>query len=142
MGFGDAVKRGFSNYANFSGRACRSEFWYWFLFVIILNIPFGIVYDFVFFLAVSEPTTFFDIFHILQSIINLALFLPSVSIFVRRAHDLDCSGWRIVPFGGVLWKKGTDGPNRFGTDRLAELGLRTDQHSDRRDAARSPAARL
>ena len=40
MGFGDAVKLGFSNYANFSGGACRSEFWYWFLFVIILNIPF------------------------------------------------------------------------------------------------------
>jgi len=124
MGFGDAVKLGFSNYAIFSGRACRSEFSYWFLFVIILNITFGIIYDFVFFLAVSEPKTFLDIFRIFQSIINLALFLPSVSIFVRRAHDLDCSGWRIVPFGGVFWKKGTDGSNRFGADRLDELGLR------------------
>jgi uncharacterized membrane protein YhaH (DUF805 family) len=38
MGFGQAISSGFSNYVNFSGRACRSEYWYWILFIIIADI--------------------------------------------------------------------------------------------------------
>ena len=33
MNFVDSIKLGFSNYVNFTGRACRSEYWYWILFV-------------------------------------------------------------------------------------------------------------
>jgi uncharacterized membrane protein YhaH (DUF805 family) len=92
--------------------------------VIIVAIIFGIIFDFVFFTGLSEATIVSDIFGIFRTIINLALLLPSVSVFVPRAHDLDCSGWRIVSFGGVFWSNGTDGPNRFGADRLVELGLK------------------
>ena len=35
MNFGQAISSGFSNYVNFSDRACRSEYWYWFLFVVL-----------------------------------------------------------------------------------------------------------
>jgi uncharacterized membrane protein YhaH (DUF805 family) len=43
MGFGQAISAGFSNYVNFSGRACRSEYWYWVLFVILADIVAGII---------------------------------------------------------------------------------------------------
>jgi uncharacterized membrane protein YhaH (DUF805 family) len=62
----------------------------------------------------------------------LATILPLLSVSVRRLHDLDRSGWCVlldlVPLVGwiilLIWfcTKGTDGPNRFGADRLASLG--------------------
>ena len=43
MGFGQAISSGFSNLTNFSGRASRSEFWWWMLFVWIVNIIVGTI---------------------------------------------------------------------------------------------------
>ena len=43
MGFGQAISAGFSNYVNFSDRACRSEYWYWILFIIIAEIVTGAI---------------------------------------------------------------------------------------------------
>lgn len=43
MGFGQAISSGFSNYVNFFGRACRSEYWFWVLFTIIAQIATGII---------------------------------------------------------------------------------------------------
>ena len=43
MDFTSAIKSGFSNYANFSGRASRSEYWYWFLFNIIVGFALGFI---------------------------------------------------------------------------------------------------
>jgi len=123
MGFDDAIKLGFSNYVNFSGRACRSEFWYWFLFYAIGMLASGAIDRWI----VGPP-------FILDGIFFLATFLPGLSVSVRRLHDLDRSGWwmllDLIPLvGGIIlifWfcMKGTDGPNRFGPDRLASLGLR------------------
>ena len=114
MGFADAVKLGFSNYANFLDRACRSEFWYWTLFVFVGEIVAR---------TIGRPV--FQLFF-------LAVLLPSLSVTVRRLHDLDRSGWwmllDLVPLVGwiilLVWfcAKGTDGPNSFGPDRLAILG--------------------
>jgi uncharacterized membrane protein YhaH (DUF805 family) len=117
MGFDDAVKLGFSNYVNFSGRACRSEYWYWVLFGFIggaacegFDVRFG-----------TSPFIAYIFF--------MATFLPLVSVGIRRLHDLDRSGWWyllfLIPLVGwiilIFWfcTKGTDGPNRFGADRLA-----------------------
>ena len=119
MGFAEAVKQGFSNYVNFSDRACRSEYWYWTLFVLIGEI--------------ATPMIDRSIgLHMFSPIFVLATFLPSLSVGVRRLHDLDRSGWWIllglIPLVGVIiliiWfcTKGTDGPNRFGADRLVSLG--------------------
>ncbi|HEY2532705.1 MAG TPA: DUF805 domain-containing protein [Xanthobacteraceae bacterium] len=68
---------------------------------------------------------------ITSTIFTLATFLPGLSLAVRRLHDLDRSGWWclvfLIPLIGVIiliiWfcSKGTDGPNRFGPDRLAGL---------------------
>ena len=41
MNFIEAVKSGFRNYVNFSGRAVRSEYWYWTLFVTVVAVVFG-----------------------------------------------------------------------------------------------------
>ena len=43
MGFGQAISAGFSNYVNFSGRASRSEYWYWILFIVIADIVAAII---------------------------------------------------------------------------------------------------
>jgi uncharacterized membrane protein YhaH (DUF805 family) len=118
MGFVDAVKSGFSNYVNFSGRACRSEYWYWVLFAVIGAIV-TVIIDSVIGLQIT------------YTIFALATFLPGLAVGIRRLHDLDRSGWWIllflIPLIGaiilIIWfcSKGTDGPNRFGADRLAGL---------------------
>jgi uncharacterized membrane protein YhaH (DUF805 family) len=119
MGFGQAVASGFSNYVNFSGRAPRSEYWFWVLFTIIGGIATGIVDAFAFPEASMSP---------LNSLFNLACFLPSLAIGVRRLHDIDRTGWWLLILltliGVILliiWAciRGTIGPNRFGPDPLA-----------------------
>jgi uncharacterized membrane protein YhaH (DUF805 family) len=119
MGFSEAIKAGFSNYVNFSDRACRSEYWYWVLFAII-----GAIVTYIIDLVIG--------IHVTNPLFNLAIFLPGLAVAVRRLHDLDRSGWWIllflIPLIGaiilVVWfcSKGTEGPNRFGSERLTGLG--------------------
>jgi uncharacterized membrane protein YhaH (DUF805 family) len=118
MNFTDAIKLGFSNYVNFTGRACRSEYWYWILFTVIVSVV-ALVID-----GMMRA-------QVVSTIWDLATFLPSLAIAVRRLHDLDRSGWWFllifIPLVGIIilivWfcGKGTDGPNRFGPDRLAGI---------------------
>ena len=118
MNFVDSIKLGFSNYVNFTDRACRSEYWYWILFVFIGFIVAEII-D-----AVIGKPIFYTVF-------SLAVLIPNIAIGVRRLHDLDRSGWWLlisfIPLVGaiilIVWfcSKGTDGPNRFGQDRLAGM---------------------
>ena len=120
MGFGQAISTGFSNYVNFSGRACRSEYWYWILFIVIADIVTGIIDA-----ALG--------IQLVTSIFGLVTLLPSLAIAIRRLHDLDRTGWWIllglIPLIGwiilLIWyvTKGTDGPNRFGPDPLATLAI-------------------
>ncbi len=109
MGFVESIQSGFRNYTNFDGRAPRSEYWYFHLFALLATCA-GIF-------------TFFFVF-----VIMVALILPSLSVNVRRLHDIDKSGWFIflacIPVAGVIilliWhcERGTRGPNRFGPDPL------------------------
>ena len=120
MGIDDAVKLGFANYVNFSDRASRSEYWYFYLFTGLGALASGIIDSWI----IGLP--------IINTIFILATLLPLLSVGVRRLHDLDRSGWWVlldlVPLVGwiilLIWfcTKGTDGPNRFGADRLASLG--------------------
>jgi uncharacterized membrane protein YhaH (DUF805 family) len=116
MNFVDSIKLGFSNYVNFTDRACRSEYWYWVLFAVIGAIVARAI-DYV----IGAP--------IVYTVFGLAVLIPNIAIGVRRLHDLDRSGWwlllSLIPLVGaiilIVWfcGKGTDGPNRFGQDRLA-----------------------
>lgn len=131
MNFGQAVSSGFSNYATFAGRACRSEFWYWTLFSFVASICLSLLDSVVFPQNLWSP---------LSSIFSLAILLPSIAVTARRLHDIDKSGWWIllifVPIVGwivlVVWeiRKGDDDSNRFGADPLAAAGAEPEAASD------------
>ena len=119
MNFVDASKSGLRNYIGFSGRASRSEYWYFALFNIIVT-GIGSITDIIVF-----PDT--DISPI-NTIITFLLLLPSIAISFRRLHDIDRTAWWILltfTLIGVVvliyWAflKGTTGPNQYGPDPLA-----------------------
>ncbi|HTC08992.1 MAG TPA: DUF805 domain-containing protein [Acetobacteraceae bacterium] len=111
MSFGQAVSACFGKYVTFSGRAIRSEYWYWALFLLIVGLILG---------AIDWTLPY----HFLLAFFDLATILPGLAVMVRRLHDLDRSGWwwliLFVPLVGpillIVWMctRGTPGPNRFG----------------------------
>ena len=117
MDFGQAIKTCLNKYATFSGRAQRSEYWYFFLFTAVVNIV----------ASVLDATIFGDM-AVLYVIATLVLLLPSIAAGVRRLHDTDKSGWWLlisfIPAIGIIvlivffCQRGTVGPNRFGPDPL------------------------
>lgn len=119
MSFGQAVSSVFSKYATFSGRARRSEYWYWVLFVILLSLL-ATVLDSVLKLRVVEGSTFGWI----SLIVSLALLIPGIAVTVRRLHDTDRSGWWylltfLCGIGAIIVLifciiDGTPGPNKYG----------------------------
>ncbi|ENW32011.1 DUF805 domain-containing protein [Acinetobacter lwoffii] len=70
-----------TNYANFSGRARRKEFWFFMLFCVIL----GIVTEVIDTVLGTKP--------LVNSLLNLALLVPSLAVGARRLHDVGRSGW-------------------------------------------------
>ncbi len=114
MGFGEAISSGFSNYVNFSGRACRSEFWFWVLFAVIVAIVANVIDAIIGIPAVGAIT-------------GLGLLLPGIAVSIRRLHDIDRTGWwYLLIFTGIGWilllvwacMKGTTGPNTYGPDPI------------------------
>jgi uncharacterized membrane protein YhaH (DUF805 family) len=120
MGFVDAVKAFYKNYLKFDGRALRSEYWWPQLFFILLYVV-------MFAGAALLGETIGGVLALVISLVILASIIPAISVTVRRLHDVDKSGWffllALVPIVNfyVLYLtiiKGTDGPNRFGSDPL------------------------
>ena len=110
---------GIQQLCEFYRARARSEFWYWALFAILASIA-GELID----LALFTSSTFTPV----QTLVNLALFLPGLAVSVRRLHDLDRTGWWLLLIFTVIgmivllvWDcmRGTVGPNRFGPDPLA-----------------------
>ena len=106
MTFGESIKTCVSKYADFSGRAARSEFWWWALFTILISVGLGMISD------------------VVSGIFSLATLLPYLAVGARRLHDTDRSGWwqliGLIPLIGwillIVWfvQEGKE-PNRFGT---------------------------
>lgn len=91
-----AVKTCFSKYADFKGRARRSEFWWWFLFTIIASIVLSVLDVMLFEGAVEETGP-------LNSIFSLLTLLPTLAVTARRLHDIDKSGWwQLLPLAGAI----------------------------------------
>jgi len=118
VNFAEAVKSGFGKYVNFSGRAARSEYWFWTLFTIVVAVVMGIL-DSIVFPGIHSGA--------LSPLSSLALFLPSLAVSARRLHDLDRTAWwLLLVLTGIgiivliVWDcmKGTAGSNRFGPDQL------------------------
>jgi len=99
MGFIDSVKNGFANYATFSGRARRSEYWFWQLFLFMTSLATGILS--------SADGTFPDgsarmgVFTAIAGLASLGLLLPSLAVLVRRLHDTSRSAWHVVYWGVI-----------------------------------------
>lgn len=97
MGFGQAISSGFSHYVDWKGRAGRSEFWYWILFTILAAIAAGVVDSLLGLRVFSEQDGFIGIVYSsigwVASLTSLILFLPTISMEVRRLHDTGRTGW-------------------------------------------------
>lgn len=101
MTFATAVRTCLARYVTFSGRASRSEYWYFVLFVVLAELIAGIV-DWTLFGAsatvVTETgtTTVATAPAPVQSVVSLALFLPHLAAAWRRMHDTGRSGWYVL----------------------------------------------
>lgn len=99
MSFFESVKSAFRNYANFKGRALRSEYWWFVLFSVLVQ---------------AAASGFGDA---LGNLVSVALILPSVAVGVRRMHDTDRRGWWLLfPIVNIvmLLQQSSTGENRFG----------------------------
>lgn len=82
MTFADAVKSAFSKLTDFSGRARRSEFWWFMLLFFIIQFAVGLI------LKSSSMT--------ITSIASVLIYLLALSVTVRRLHDTGRSGWWVL----------------------------------------------
>jgi uncharacterized membrane protein YhaH (DUF805 family) len=114
MGFVDAIKTCFSKYASFSGRATRSEYWWWVLFVVLGGVVTGIVNDG------------------LNAVFGLAILVPSIAAAARRLHDIGKSGWwqlvGFIPLLGLIlmiyWTvQPSQGDNEYGSAGPLTAGI-------------------
>jgi uncharacterized membrane protein YhaH (DUF805 family) len=92
MGFTQSVKTCLSKYIVFSGRAGRSEYWWFFLFAILISTGLSIL-DAVVFGKNSETGQGPNI---LNSVFQLAIFLPMLAAGWRRLHDTGRPGWYLL----------------------------------------------
>ena len=81
-----AIDKAFRNYLNFSGRSIRSEFWYFFLFILIGNFLTHLIDTYI---IGYHP----DEMGIVSGIFFLATAFPQLSLTFRRLHDTGKSGW-------------------------------------------------
>ena len=102
-----------SNYAGFTGRARRQEYWMFVLFNFLIGIGLGVV-------------GFMLHFSALSGIYGLVVIIPSIAVSVRRLHDTGKSGLMLlvalIPIIGAIWllilffTEGMRGPNQYGPD--------------------------
>ena len=107
MTFGKSISTCLSKYVDFNGRASLPEYWWFYLFVVLLSWGAMIV----------------DSSDVLSGIVNLALLLPSLAAATRRLHDTNRSGWwqlialtivGLIPL--IIWlaSKGNVEDNQYG----------------------------
>ena len=108
------------NYATFSGRARRKEYWMFFLFNVLISLGLGVLDVVAGTYSVEYETGFFS------ALYSLLVLIPSIAVSVRRLHDTNRSGWWVVisliPIIGVLvlfvftCLDSQPGTNRFGAN--------------------------
>ena len=102
MSFGKAISTCFNKLFTFEGRARRSEFWYFFLFTSIISLTyltFGFLFDSMIAPTLSENTD--NMIKLTGPLINntisVIIILLRLSVEIRRLHDIECSGWLVIP---------------------------------------------
>lgn len=99
-------------YADFEGRARRSEYWFFFLFNFIASFLVGIIAG-----AINVPA--------LSALYSLGVLIPGLAVAIRRMHDVDKSGWYIlIPIYNLILActEGTKGDNQYGPDPKGQNG--------------------
>lgn len=133
-------------YADFGGRARRTEFWMFVLFNVLASAVLGLVDRLIGTASVVDVGgTLVVTPGLLQGIYGLAVLIPAIAVAVRRLHDTDRSGWwallYVVPLVGqivliVFWAiEGTRGANRFGPDPKQDVAVGPAQRSPQQPAA-------
>ena len=112
------------NYANFTGRARRQEYWMFVLFNLIFVIGVAVVSGIL--TALTDVAAFASLYVIYV----LGIIIPSLAVAVRRLHDVGKSGWfyfiSLIPLIGGIWliilfaTEGDKGPNSYGPDPKQE----------------------
>ncbi len=105
LGFVEAVKICFNKYADFKGRATRAEYWWWYLFTVLVSLVLGWI-------------------PFLGWAVSVAVLIPTLAVSWRRMHDIGKGGgwWfiNLIPLvGWIIWivwccQKSEAMPNRFG----------------------------
>jgi len=116
MDFQTSIKTCFNKYAVFSGRASRSEFWFFVLFGFLGGIITAIIDVMILGFPAEKNGP-------INLIFSIALIIPSISVTARRLHDINKSGWWqllwLTIIGGILliiWNatEGESKKNKFG----------------------------
>ena len=83
----EAIQDGFKRYSDINGRSTRPQFWYFFLFYIIVNFISSIIFS-----------------DLIDLIVSIGIFIPYISAAIRRMHDVGRSGWFIiVPIANIVF---------------------------------------
>lgn len=118
------------NYAVFTGRSQRAEYWYFVLFNIIISIVLGIISA-----LISDDAG------ILRGLYSLAVLIPGLAVSVRRLHDIGKSGWMLlialIPLIGAIWlliimaRDSDFGENKYGLNpKGIPNGVTNEKNSD------------
>ena len=96
MSFGESLTSVFNKYATFTGRARRSEYWWFYLFYyvacFVINLmSFALIYG-----GLPVDTNSYIVFQIFCLVFFIGLFLPTLAVGVRRLHDIGKSGWNLL----------------------------------------------
>jgi uncharacterized membrane protein YhaH (DUF805 family) len=100
------------NYAGFSGRARRKEYWMFFLIYVLIYLAVSIVGT----IVLGENAT------VPIGLVALVHLLPGIAVGIRRMHDTNHAGWwLLVPLVNLFFAftEGTRGPNQYGPDPKA-----------------------
>ena len=119
------------NYATFKGRARRKEYWMFALFNMIFAVV-AMIIDNLLGLTFSIEGQSIG-YGYLYAAYGLFSLIPSISILVRRLHDVNKSGWfywiALIPIIGAIWlivllvKEGTNGENAYGKDPKKDTSM-------------------
>lgn len=117
MDFCGAVQTCFTKYADFQGRAIRSEYWYFVLFQIIIQ------YSLLLLVVVCDSLAVFEVADTFLLVFQVFILVPNLSAASRRLHDIGASGWSqlwvfsIIGIPVVLYwlaSKGNPDSNAYG----------------------------
>lgn len=123
LSFGEAIRTCLSKYCCFSGRASRAEYWWFYLFGVIISWIAAIPYYIALFATCADDVI---LYQIPMYIVGLAFLLPNLGVTVRRLHDTGRGGgWifiSLIPLIGAIWlivllcQESQPGDNRFGPE--------------------------